>query len=445
MAISFACECGKTLRTKDEFAGRRTRCPSCGTVLVIPLPTEPEVDDVYHVAPAEVPAVPDRSDGPRLRFGPAPSVGPADPDEPEGRTRPDVSGPEAITSGFSPREYLYWLLVVALIPLASSVLRPKADNTEHRFEQTLSHAPPEVKAQLHALAESGKLTRDVLLRALPGGRIDGALLSHDTQVHWVYAALAVAAFLALILSLFPLEAKKAGHLLMVGLFTGTIGIVFLLIVQFLAGATQGVWVRGRGIGVLLFYIAKFIGFSYSAANDPDTGFALSFLGFTCGVGLCEELCKALPLIVYFRRGGSMGWRGACAWGLASGVGFGVSEAIMYSADHYNGIGSAEIYVVRFVSCVALHALWTAAVGITLWKSQDLLQGHSNWAEVSLPLLRILAVPMVLHGLYDTLLKKDMDTYALAVGLASFAWFAWRIESARGTDEETARPGWAGIA
>jgi hypothetical protein len=84
----------------------------------------------------------------------------------------------------------------------------------------LSHAPPEVKAQIHALADSGKLTRDDLLRALPGGRIDGALLSRDTHVHWAYAALAVAAFLALILSLFPLEAKRAGHLLMVGLFTG---------------------------------------------------------------------------------------------------------------------------------------------------------------------------------------------------------------------------------
>jgi hypothetical protein len=116
---------------------------------------------------------------------------------------------------------------------------------------------------------------------------------------------------------------------------------------------------------------------------------------------------------------------------------------MYSADYYNGIGSASIYVVRFVSCVTLHALWTAAVGITLWKCQDQIQGRLEWADLCLPLLRILAVPMVLHGLYDTLLKKDLDVWALAVGVATFAWFAWRIETARGTDAVSARPRWAG--
>ena len=329
------------------------------------------------------------------------------------------------------------------MPLAFSVLQPRGDDVERRIEQTLQHAPPEVRAWVDGLAAAGKLTEDDLFGALPGGKIDGALLPRDTLAHWIYAALAAVAFWALILSLFPHERKNASHLFLVGLFTGTIGILFLLAVQYAAAATQGVWIRGNGIVTILFYIVKFIGFSYSAANDPNRGFALSFLGFTCGVGLCEELCKALPLIYHVRRGGRMGWRGACAWGLASGVGFGLSEAIMYSAHHYNGIGSAQIYVVRFVSCVTLHALWTAAVGVTLWKCQEQIQGHLDWAEFCPPLLRIVAMPMVLHGLYDTLLKKDMDVWALAVGAATFAWLAWTVESTRGTEEVSAQPRWAG--
>ena len=42
---------------------------------------------------------------------------------------------------------------------------------------------------------------------------------------------------------------------------------------------------------------------------------------------------------------------------------------------------------------------------------------------------------ILHGLYDTLLKKGFDGYALAVALASFAWLAFLIERARSNDDE----------
>ena len=40
-----------------------------------------------------------------------------------------------------------------------------------------------------------------------------------------------------------------------------------------------------------------------------------------------------------------------------------------------------------------------------------------------------------QGLYDTLLKKDLELWALAVGAASFAWFALQVEMARSTDPE----------
>jgi hypothetical protein len=36
MPISATCACGKTLRAPDEFAGRRVKCPACGTPVAIP-------------------------------------------------------------------------------------------------------------------------------------------------------------------------------------------------------------------------------------------------------------------------------------------------------------------------------------------------------------------------------------------------------------------------
>src|SRR5262249_46522607 len=36
MSIAFQCDCGKRLSARDEFAGRRTKCPACGVIATIP-------------------------------------------------------------------------------------------------------------------------------------------------------------------------------------------------------------------------------------------------------------------------------------------------------------------------------------------------------------------------------------------------------------------------
>ncbi|MBI2823697.1 MAG: hypothetical protein HYX69_03280 [Planctomycetia bacterium] len=45
-------------------------------------------------------------------------------------------------------------------------------------------------------------------------------------------------------------------------------------------------------------------------------------------------------------------------------------------------------------------------------------------------------PSQVHGLYDTMLKKDMGLAALAVALLSFAWLAGRTEWSRWHEGET---------
>jgi hypothetical protein len=43
---------------------------------------------------------------------------------------------------------------------------------------------------------------------------------------------------------------------------------------------------------------------------------------------------------------------------------------------------------------------------------------------------IIGIPTVLHGLYDTLLHKDLPLGALLVAALSFGWLVWLIESSR---------------
>lgn len=221
----------------------------------------------------------------------------------------------------------------------------------------------------------------------------------------------------------PGEARP-NHVLWGGFFGATYGLGFLFLVQ--AVAALG-WRLPGPLGLPF----RFIAFSYQAALDPNSNLLRSLFGFTFGVGLLEELSKAVPLVLLCRWRGKVGWREACLWGLASGAGFGVAEGIAYSHDYYNGVMAGDVYLVRFVSCVALHAMWTAGVGLTLCRYQSLIRRAKVWYAWVVPLLRIVAVAMVLHGLYDTLLKKkDLEPMALAVAVVSFGWFALLIEQAR---------------
>lgn len=275
------------------------------------------------------------------------------------------------------------------------------------------------------------VTLDDLLELFPDQRIEGAHLSGASWMHWLYGILSGVGFFGLILVLFPWGKAQPLHLVGVGLATATLGILSLLAFRWIANLTQGVILYGGNVIVLvLFYIVKFIGFSYSAANDPEAGFWLSFLGFTCGVGFCEELTKAMPVLVHVRGEGGLRWRGMWIWGVASGIGFGVAEGIMYSRDFYNGVATGGIYLVRFVSCVALHATWSGAAAISICNNRKMVQTDSDWSELLASCIKVLGVPILLHGLYDTLLKRQMEGLALLAAVLSFLWLVLLVERAR---------------
>ncbi|HVE43060.1 MAG TPA: PrsW family glutamic-type intramembrane protease [Planctomycetota bacterium] len=429
--IRLTCACGKALAAPPKLAGKRVLCPKCGEFVQVPLP-EPEID----FAPAPAPS-------------PSPDPAPALPSPRATEFRKPAPGVRARVAAAPPptndgwRKYGRWGLAAALIPLILSVFTPD-DSPIQRLQRMIERD----EALAKTLGNLEEKSKEEILVALPEQRIEGALHSRHTGAHWLYALLSAGAFWGLILLLYPLGKATSKQIWFAGLFVGTIGILLLLGLQWTAMYTQGTWIRGRGIIVILFYIIKFIGFSYAAADDPSNGFFLSMLGFTFGVGFCEELCKALPLLWHYKKtqsaSAALDVRGAVVWGLAAGIGFGVSEGITYSSDYYNGISTGGIYVVRFVSCVALHAIWSATNALFLWKNQADFDGIGEWYGWFIPLFKTLGLSMVLHGLYDTLLKREMEVGALLAAVASFALFFWLYER---TVREEARfaPAAAGAA
>ena len=470
MAITFRCECGKELRARDELAGKKARCVGCGAVCRIPEPqivvASAQFDDEDQddeddgnpygvlepepraVAPPPRPSAsstyhPTPTDGSKpTRFRPAGSSTSATGQARERRPQAKAKA----KSKARPREgsatileYSYVLLALALIPLIFSLLsEPDSVDMEERFARTIAAATPEERTRIEAELASDSVDLEKALAVMPGHRLAGAHLARDTTAHWMYAAVATTGFLLLLSLCFSIERAHPVHLFGVGIFTSTAGILILLLVQFCAMIRLG-GIRGGGVVLIIWLIMMFIGWSYESANDPETGFLLSAFGFTFGVGLCEEFTKAIPMFFWFRRYSEVGWRGACLWGLASGIGFGIAEGVMYSSRYYNGISGGEIYLVRFVSCVALHAMWAGSVGIAIARRVDEYEAVEDAAGFGLFAVKVMAVPMVLHGFYDTLLKKDMNGWALVVALLSFLWLAWHIELARRDRSAGGRP------
>jgi hypothetical protein len=48
--IEIKCQCGKVLKAPDSMAGKRAKCPACGTVLVVPA-AEEEILEAEEIAP----------------------------------------------------------------------------------------------------------------------------------------------------------------------------------------------------------------------------------------------------------------------------------------------------------------------------------------------------------------------------------------------------------
>jgi RsiW-degrading membrane proteinase PrsW (M82 family) len=414
MPVVVTCACGKKLKARDDQAGRRFRCPGCGGEVVAPSPVV--------AAPILVPS----SFKPVTYGGARPRAVLAPPD-------PDVQRAES-----SWRGQLHWLLVLCMLPLLWMTVVSAEDKLRERVRDTLAKHPEvaakidaEVEAELEARqAEEEEFTgrrhpitneqRDALLldsidevvEQLPGERLDGALHARSTWWHWLYALGALGLYFTFLVFVLPGLPAQPLHLLYVGLFTGTLGVLFLLCVQFFGFCCVGPW--------------------YAAALNPNAPVGARLLGFLFGVGFCEEIVKMLPVLWRIYRPAPIGWREACVWGMASGAGFGISEGIHYCSSYYNGIFGVDIYVLRFASVVTLHVVLSGACAIMLQRHQHLLDEGRDIGDWLLTLTAILLVPMLLHALYNTFSDEGIlgGAIAIIIAAASVAWLGHLIAQSR---------------
>jgi RsiW-degrading membrane proteinase PrsW (M82 family) len=390
MPIEVTCECGRQLRARDAQAGRQCKCPACGRLVLVPAPPPPPALTLAYAGLATPPVAEPLIHGEER---PLPVIA---------RPTQDVAKLER-----SWRGNVYWLLLLAMIPLAFVSISPRA-TVKERIEQTLKNNPSLRDGFERAM--SGYRDIDDVLDKLPGKRIDGAFLSRGSVYHLPMALASAGLFLILALHALP-SSVKLKEIVLTAAFTGTLSVLLLLGLQF-------------------FGMFCCIGMFYLAAMHPDSPFGPSLLGFVFGIGFCEETIKCLPVLWKLYRRRLLSWRDSAVIGMASGAGFGVSEGILYSMRYYNGLETGDIYVVRFLSTVALHTMLSGACAIIIQRKQEHLIEDTDPINWIMTLMAIIVMPILMHGLFDALAKKEMMLGALGVAVGSFFWMAWLIRAAR---------------
>lgn len=152
---------------------------------------------------------------------------------------------------------------------------------------------------------------------------------------------------------------------------------------------------------------------------------VSLFGFIVQVGLCEELCKAVPVLAYiiFHRN-RLNLQTALLVGVYSGLGFAAFENVMYSqvsaeiaannviTDAAAGVKGAIITVLlRSLSLVFWHAVWAGIVAYFAIGAATAVKGDVTMFIVGV------ALAATLHGVYDWLTSIQLTFATLVVGVS----------------------------
>jgi RsiW-degrading membrane proteinase PrsW (M82 family) len=157
------------------------------------------------------------------------------------------------------------------------------------------------------------------------------------------------------------------------------------------------------------------------------------VGFVFGVGLLEELVKAIPVLWIFVRNREPGTiREITYLGCISGFAFGVTEAVAYSVFYAQGVVRGDMaldaYIVvqltRLITLPLLHAVFAG------------ISAHFIALGVETPALRRalilvgIAIAALVHGLYNTF-SGTLVGFVLAIGaVLLFIAYVRSVESMR---------------
>jgi protease PrsW len=133
------------------------------------------------------------------------------------------------------------------------------------------------------------------------------------------------------------------------------------------------------------------------------GFVQRLLGSIFGVGLLEEVCKALPVYLMLRQQKLSDPHSAAFYGAMSGLGFAIAEGAAYSIRYAFGLTAGNLgfgsYVaantIRFVSLPLFHAVLAGIVGYFMGLAAV------NPSRRGIILTLGIAIAATLHGIYNT--------------------------------------------
>jgi protease PrsW len=187
-----------------------------------------------------------------------------------------------------------------------------------------------------------------------------------------------------------------------------------------------------GIPLLLFF-QQVPPFSLLYAAT-DWGLIPQLIGFVLGVGVLEELTKALPVYLLLLRSGKLSDPLTAAfYGTMSGLGFAISEGVVYSARYALGLvvgiaeGEADFggYVlantIRLVSLPLFHAIWAGIVGYFMGLAAI------NPARKTAIIFIGVAIAAVLHGLYNTFAGGLLGLAVMAFSILLFVAYLRRSQ------------------
>jgi len=183
------------------------------------------------------------------------------------------------------------------------------------------------------------------------------------------------------------------------------------------------------IGIpLLLIIQKVPPFNLFYLAIKSSNIISQLVGFILGVGLLEEICKALPVYLFLLNKGKLNEPLTPAfYGAMSGLGFAIAEGAHYSLVYATNLvggnltltGHVLFTTVRFISLPLIHAIWAGIVGYFLGLAA-INPSRKN------PIIFIgIVIAAVLHGLYDVFASSLIGLAILAFSILLFVTYLRR--------------------
>ena len=281
-------------------------------------------------------------------------------------------------------------------------------------------------------------TKLTFWQALRSFQLDTLLPYRDIFSADLYRHYAVR--LLLFLGLFPLIVNLVSEQVSVAQTAWLLGIyyacIWAVVLHDLIKPTQFSWrntlkciLFTAFIGIptlLLFQRVPPFSLLYHAIDDGSLWQRL--LGFVFGVGVLEEVCKALPIYLLLLRSGKLNDPHTSAYyGAMSGLGFAIAEGAAYSLRYafgfsqgHLGLGSfVAANTIRFVSLPLFHAILAGIVGYFMGLAAI------NPSRQSALIFIGLAIAALLHGLYNTFASSFAGLFIIAFTILLFVTYLRR--------------------